>query len=677
MWLRSYERGVGDAPLYVRSRARSSSAISPTGARLATTIPTPSPDAPADLPGGGRAAPPGSQPSLPQATQRSSRRLRALLRILLGCSLLVAASAGISALFVRHEVGKLRSALSRNPSLNIAPGTLAPAGWGDPQTLLLVGNDQRAHTTTVPVLPHSNEMLLVRIDPSKPWISMMSIPRELWVPIYPPGQPPITTRFNYAYTAGGIPLLVSTIKQVLGLSVNHVIVIDFNQFKQAVDEMGCVYSTIDRRYYHVNTPDSEQYQEIDLQPGYQKLCGAQALQYVSYRHGDTSLVRDARNQGFLLDVKKEFGPTLVDNIDNFEQIFGQTVQTDAGLHSTTGILDLLGTLISSAGRPVRQVQFQANLLPTYDTASPQQIAASVHSFLYGGDTIPKGSTAATAHAVTNRKVSSGLPLIASSPAELAAGRAAASSLQFPLEYPRVRESLAPGGPIDLSSCPKDAAQVTCMRTYLIHAPSGTAYPAYVIVESAGLLGQYYDVQGTTWTTAPQFANPDQAVQVAGRTYDLYHEGAHLQMVAWFQHGAVYWIRNTLLDSVGNGEMLAIAEQTTPLSNGTAGGTRTSARVRLRAVTVPPPPARRSATTAEQTIGSLAGLLVLLSLPLLAAPLLLRRRDLGRLRASVEELALRESGLLAAVDAANVSPVADDPAPRSSKQPAGGSSDAPR
>ena len=42
------------------------------------------------------------------------------------------------------------------------------------------------HTTVLPrAVPHlANEMLLVRLDPNKPWISMMSIPRELWVPIY-------------------------------------------------------------------------------------------------------------------------------------------------------------------------------------------------------------------------------------------------------------------------------------------------------------------------------------------------------------------------------------------------------------------------------------------------------------------------------------------------------------
>src|SRR5205807_5619109 len=175
---------------------------------------------------------------------------------------------------------------------------------------------------TTPVLPHSNEMLLVRLDPSKPYISTMSIPRELQVTINcPHGR--ATTRLNYALTCGGIATLVKTIEHLTGVQINHVVEINFNQFKRAVGDIGCVYSTVDRGYYHVNVPGGEQYQEINLQPGYQKLCGEHALQFVSYRHGDTSIIRDARDQSFLLDVKKQYGPTLADSVAKFERIFGR------------------------------------------------------------------------------------------------------------------------------------------------------------------------------------------------------------------------------------------------------------------------------------------------------------------------------------------------------------------
>jgi polyisoprenyl-teichoic acid--peptidoglycan teichoic acid transferase len=563
--------------------------------------------------------PSGLPPQGAPPEERPERRRRwRWWQIILGAVIVLVCSAGGSAVFVLEQVHTLRDALRQNGTLRVGAGTLASAGWGDPQTLLLVGDDQRSLTKYYHVaVPHlANEMLLVRLDPSKPYISMMSIPRELDVMIYPPHQSPYLGRFNSAYTYG-IGTLVSTIKQVLGLSVNHVIVITFGRFKRAVNEMGCVYSTVDRRYYHVNVPGGEQYQEINLQPGYQKLCGDQALQFVSYRHGDTSLVRDARDQSFLLDVKKQYGPTLADNAGKFEHIFGQAVQTDPGLQSTTGILNLIGTLVSSSGRHVRQVHFQANLEPTVDTATPQQISASVNSFLYGGSSIPKQSTAAIAHAVHSRRAIAQLPLVPTPSSTLAQARGEALNLPFPLEFPRVEDR---AGSIIQPS----------LRGYLIHAPDGSGYPAYVTVFATGSLGQYYDVQGMTWTTAPQFDSPDQTVHVAGRTYYLFYESSNLKMIAWYEHGAVYWIRNSLTDALPNGEMLAIAEQTRPFAAVHAGpGT---VPVVLKAAGVPTRiGAPASKLSSRELVGGIAGVVTLLALPVLLFLALRRILELRRAR----------------------------------------------
>jgi LCP family protein required for cell wall assembly len=578
------------------------------------------------------------------------RRGVGTLRLLLGAVLVLALSGGAGAVLASGEIDTLRHDLDINPPLAIAPGTLASANYGAPQTLLLVGDDQRSLTGAFKyysraVLPHSNEMLLVRFDPSKPWISMMSIPRELLVTIYPPHAPPVQTRFNYAYTAGGIPLLVSTIKRVLGLPVNHVIVITFGRFQRAVDELGCVYSTIDRRYFHVNVPGGEQYQQINLQPGYQKLCGDQALQFVSYRHDDTSLVRDARNQSFLLDVKKQYGSQLAGNIHKFERIFGQAVQTDPTLHTYSGVLDLIGTLISSSGLRVRQVQFQANLLASYDTASPQQIAASVHSFLDGGSPLP-GRPTAPARAGRRRRAVAALALVATSSAEQAQARLAAAQLPFALELPTVQDRAGAITPASL-------------RDYLIHAPGGAAYPAYVAVFSAGQLGQFYDVQGMTWLDAPQFRSPDQTVWLGGRSYRLYYEGQNLQMVAWNQRGAVYWVRNSLTDAIANSELLAIAQQTRPLA-----GVVPATRVVLNASRVPRRQAARpAATDTLAVLGSIGGLVTVVAVPLFALALLRRRRLLGELRAHVHASVAGEARARSVVDAAGI-PEASPAAARS-------------
>jgi hypothetical protein len=188
-----------------------------------------------------------------------------------------------------------------------------------------------------------------------------------------------------------------------------------------------------------------------------------------------------------------------------------------------------------------------------------------------------------------------------------------------------------------------------LRDYLIHAPDGTAYPAYVAVFSAGLLGQYYDVQGMTWLGAPMFTNPDQTVAVAGRTYSLFYSGQHLSIVAWYAHKAVYWVHNSLTDAVGNGELLAIAEQTRPIGvPGTPGqpvsGTGPRARALLNPAVVPTRIAPVPKTTTVETIGAIGALVTLLAVPLLCAVLFLRRRRLAELRAELDALISLESQL---------------------------------
>ncbi len=537
--------------------------------------------------------------------------------------MVVVASAAFGAAFLRGQFDQLAGALSANKSVHVDKGTLAAAGFGGPQTLLLIGNDQRKHTSTTPVLPHSNEMLLVRIDPSKPWISMLSIPRELEVPIHTPNNGIVTTRLNAALFYGGINLVVKTIKQVTGLSVNHVVVIDFNNFIRAVNEIGCVYGTIDRRYFHVNVPGGPQYFQVNLQPGYQDLCGEDALQFVTYRHDDTSLERDARDQTFLLEVKQQYGSSLIDNVSKFEHIFGQLVQTDPSLHTPDGVESLVNTLISVEGLRVRQVKFQANLGVVTScacvTSTPAQIAASVHSFLYGSGAAPaKTSTAALARKVkrSGAAATHSEQLMPLPDQTIADAHAIAPGLSFPFEIPTVEVNDGQGVP-------------AAFRRYQISSPDGHRYPIYVAVFSTGVLGQYYDVQGTSWTGAPILDSPDQTVTVAGRTYFVYYSGQHIQTLAWFANGAAYWVRNTLTLGLSNAQMLSIAEHTAPLIGTDAGSVSRDARHQTQApVSVA---ASDTATSTRQLVGVIGGMLAVLFVPVAFVLLIRRRGDLKRMR----------------------------------------------
>jgi LCP family protein required for cell wall assembly len=587
---------------------------------------------------------------LPDALTPPPRR-RYLWRAVLGCLIVLLLSAGASAVAVLEQVHTFVQDISVNTPLQVSSRVLARSSFGQPETLLMVGDDTRSvfkyYNAFVPNL--ANEMLLVRIDPSKPWISMMSLPRELWVNVTEPDGATYTNRLNSAYTYGTTTLL-RTIRQVTGLSVNHVIATTFTQFENAINTLGCVYDTIDERYYNLNdgAPGTD-YQSINLQPGYQCLNGSDAEQFVSYRHTDTSQVRDARDQSFLLAVKHQYGPELGGNIGKFEKVFGKTVKTDPGLRSSSEILNLANLLISAAGLRVRQVPFQTApctvTCPSADlTATPQQIQDSVHNFLFGGDTTPTRQVAAISHKISSRGGLAHLPLTATLASNVAAEQAAAAKLQFTAEFPTVQD--LPGSAIPVAPQCTQVAQA-CIRKYLIHAPDGNAYPIYVEVFSNGDLGQFYDVQGTTWTGAPLFADPNQTIRVGRRTYDLFYDGSHLATIAWRQYGAVYWVQNTLTDAVGNGELLAIAEQTAPV-----GAVRNApTHVILKAFSVPTAQLPTVQTPLLESVGRVGGLITLALLPL---GLLLVFRNRTRLRAlrdhvnaAAARAAVLETGLAAA------------------------------
>ena len=83
----------------------------------------------------------------------------------------------------------------------------------------------------------------------------------------------------------------------------------------------------------------------------------------------------------------------------------------------------------------------------------------------------------------------------------------------------------------------------------------------MVIEAPGL-GEYYGVQGIAWKDAPILRSPSEERTVRGRKLLLYRDGSRLRMVAWKTDRAAYWVSNTLLRSLTNQQMLAIARSLT-------------------------------------------------------------------------------------------------------------------
>src|SRR4029077_4383536 len=237
-----------------------------------------------------------------------------------------------------------------------------------------LGSDRRAKSKdsldrTDP--PHSDTMLLVRFDPEQGQTSVMSIPRDLLVNIksakgeyYP--QEKINAAYTYGAKLGGVKgsmvLAAETIEHEVfpGLKLNGIVDVNFAGFIKVVDTLGCVYVNVDHRYLHINGEGGELYSEINLQPGYQKLCYNNALSYVRYRHGDSDFVRVARQQDFLRNLREQISPEAVAaQIHHAAKAVGKAIVTAGFSASADQVIQLAKLIGFSQSKPLRQVKFRA------------------------------------------------------------------------------------------------------------------------------------------------------------------------------------------------------------------------------------------------------------------------------------------------------------------------------
>ena len=110
-----------------------------------------------------------------------------------------------------------------------------------------------------------------------------------------------------------------TVKALTGLPINYLITVNFRGFRQIVDRLGGAWIDVDRRYFN-DRSGPYGYAKIDLQPGYQRLTGRQALDYVRYRHTDSDLYRVARQQQFVKafkgQIQESFAPIALPKVVN-------------------------------------------------------------------------------------------------------------------------------------------------------------------------------------------------------------------------------------------------------------------------------------------------------------------------------------------------------------------------
>lgn len=473
-------------------------------------------------------------------------------RFLLGALVVVLASAATVSTAALLEIKDDTTIFFKNSTGlgKEVKGALDGVDAGGPQTILLLGSDQRFVDIKEKNPVRSDTIILLRLDPSKGATAVMSIPRDLKVSI--PGHG--TDKINAAYAIGGPALSVKTIRNLLHIPITHVVNINFGGFRRAVDRLGCVYTDVDRRYFNDNSPPfggGADYATIDIKAGYQKLCGQDALDFVRYRHFDTDLVRAARQQQFLADAKDQIGVgKLFSDRKALLKIFGRYTQTD--ISSDSAILRLLKLAFESAQNPVQEIRFPGDIGGDYVTVTAENLATVTKRFMNAEPVKKPAAATTTTKKKSSKKSTSSSSATALPPGMIKAGTGAedeavrlATKLPFSVYYPKTAIAGAQLLP-DHS------------RAYDIFDRGGHKYRAYRMVIKTDDLGQYYGVQGTSWGAPPILDNPSERRRMGGRTYQLFYDGSRLRLVSWRSGKAVYWISNTLLSAIGNQQMLAMA-----------------------------------------------------------------------------------------------------------------------
>jgi LCP family protein required for cell wall assembly len=597
-------------------------------------------------------------------------------RIMLGTFLVLTALglgiAGGAYLYFHQSVAAVQAS---TPDVIKAQKSLHIPKANEPAIALVIGYDHRLGVeSNRPSL--SDTLMLIRADPRTKSISLLSFPRDLDVPIYCSENGPAvgTDRINSAYSRCGSKGTLLTVEKLTDLPVNYLITVNFHGFKEVVDKLGGVWMDVDRRYYNKNTGSYyNNYANINLQPGYQRLDGQQALDFVRFRHTDDDLHRVARQQEFVRSFREQVSsnfsafsvPSLVnaitrnievaeggrklqgkqvydyalfayglpsghvfqnkiqnvvcglgcqastDNIQKAVQAFsnpdvgasksanaaalGKKVKTKAPPPSSVTVTVLNGSGVAGAaantsyllGQRGYRMLIPPNNLPAnapkpvfhtkiyYDPAQPRSQAAAValktlmepaevarlprRAGLLALDPGSKllvvlgtafHSLAPVQQTVTPKHQPAYVRFDSSYGRDLL--RPLVRKVHFPLMSPTVLER---------TSYPDTLPGDKPVRQYYI---DGHNKSVRLVFKTAG--NEFWGIQETDWDGAPALRDRSFRHSLGGREFDLYYSGSTLHMVVLHRGKATYWVVNTLLDSLSNETMLAIAKGLKPLTN---------------------------------------------------------------------------------------------------------------
>jgi polyisoprenyl-teichoic acid--peptidoglycan teichoic acid transferase len=253
------------------------------------------------VPSAPRPEKPDRAPSRRDKPSRRPRRRRRIVLTLVALALLFVVWTVASYLAFRSGVEEANARLPKTVVAGLAPqdGLLS----SKPSLIMLLGTDGDKSAARQD-FRRSDSILLVRTDPERHRMAYLSIPRDLRVDI--PGQG--TNKINAAFQLGGPALTMRTVRALTGLQPNHLVLVDFDNFKDVIDALGGVEIDVPKpilsnRFDCPYATDArcQEWPGWRFGKGKQEMSGHRALIYSRVREnrldpGENDLTRGERQQ---------------------------------------------------------------------------------------------------------------------------------------------------------------------------------------------------------------------------------------------------------------------------------------------------------------------------------------------------------------------------------------------
>jgi LCP family protein required for cell wall assembly len=239
------------------------------------------------------AAPPDRTVTTPPGPGTPKRRRRGrlafwLLGIVLAIGLLLGGSGVGAFLYVQHRLDQNieRFADPFGPLVEAERPKVAATGA---MNILLLGSDSRISTDPgawIRGAQRTDAIMIAHIPADRSQLTVTSIPRDSWVTVPGHGK----NKINAGFSFGGPTLMVKTVEKFTGVRIDHVVIVDFEGFKDITDDLDGV---------RINVARSTSDERSTFAAGPQTMDGDTALKYVRQRHnlpgGDFDRVKRQQN----------------------------------------------------------------------------------------------------------------------------------------------------------------------------------------------------------------------------------------------------------------------------------------------------------------------------------------------------------------------------------------------